>query len=430
MAILSNFGSVIWGGILPAVNSISEIRNNRRTRIFCSFTGRPLEVHMETLSTRRIISRRKYLICSVYDTPDDVEASEESIVQIDEEVEKKRTVGVFWDLDNKPPNGVMPYKAAIRLRDLAGEFGLVVDMVAYANRHAFIYVPQWVRDQRKERKRLNSLEVQGIATPYQPYRCQYCGRKCDTYFKLKRHFKGQHERERNKRISHLKHLKGGKKQRYMEKLAQKEDKYQAIASQLLVPKLGYGLAPELRRAGVYVRTVEDRPQAADAALIKHMSVYINRGLETLILVSDDSDFTDILRLASMRNLQTIVIGDTMTLSRHADISFSWQEVASGRAQMAAAEAHRQWTDKAALIKERQDDLDQHDQNHAEFVTMRPNSDVSAFTSSESIEWESDGDEDSEAFWEGDFDYEVEGFDNEDFSSQSKSVAKKSNKVYQ
>lgn len=132
----------------------------------------------------------------------------------------------------------------------------------------------------------------------------------------------------------------------------------------------------------------------------------------------------------MRNLQTIVIGDTMTLSRHADISFSWQEVASGRAQMAAAEAHRQWTDKAALIKERQDDLDQHDQNHAEFVTMRPNSDVSAFTSSESIEWESDGDEDSEAFWEGDFDYEVEGFDNEDFSSQSKSVAKKSNKVYQ
>jgi hypothetical protein len=43
-----------------------------------------------------------------------------------------------------------------------------------------------------------------------------------------------------------------------------------------VPKKGYGLAPELKRAGVYVRTVEDRPQAADEALMKHMTVYINR----------------------------------------------------------------------------------------------------------------------------------------------------------
>ena len=29
-------------------------------------------------------------------------------------------------------------------------------------------------------------------------------------------------------------------------------------------------------SGVYVRTVEDRPQAADEALIKHMNVYIIR----------------------------------------------------------------------------------------------------------------------------------------------------------
>jgi hypothetical protein len=49
-------------------------------------------------------------------------------------------------------------------------------------------------------------------------------------------------------------------------------------------------------------------------------------------VSDDSDFVNILRLASMRNLQTIVIGDTMTLNRHADMSLSWDEVASGRAK--------------------------------------------------------------------------------------------------
>jgi hypothetical protein len=33
----------------------------------------------------------------------------------------------------------------------------------------------------------------------------------------------RHERERNKRLSHLNHLKGGKKQRYKAKLAEKED---------------------------------------------------------------------------------------------------------------------------------------------------------------------------------------------------------------
>lgn len=43
-----------------------------------------------------------------------------------------------------------------------------------------------------------------------------------------------------------------------------------------------------------------------------------------------------------------------------------------------------------------------------------NLDVLVFIFLEFIEWESDGDEDSEVFWEGDFDYEVEGFDNEDF----------------
>lgn len=202
------------------------------------------------------------------------EGSGDLAVEVDEE--EKRTVGVFWDLDNKPPNGVAPYKAAIRLRDLASEFGLVVDMVAYANHHAFTYVPQWIRDERQERKRLSVMEEQGVLKPEEPYRCQYCGRRCETYLKLKKHFKQLHERERNKRVSHLNHLKGGKRQRYKEKLAVKEEKYQAIATELLVPKKGYGLAPELKRAGVYVRTVEDRPQAADEALMKHMTVYINR----------------------------------------------------------------------------------------------------------------------------------------------------------
>jgi hypothetical protein len=241
-----------------AVNSIGNVRTTRLS------LSRPLGLDKKFVLTKRIRVR------SVYD--DTVEESTaEEIVE-----EERRTVGVFWDLDNKPPKGVAPYKAAISLRDLASEFGLVVDMVAYANHHAFTYVPQWIRDERQERKRLNILEEQGALKPEEPYRCQYCGRKCQTYLKLKKHFKQLHERERNKRVSHLNHLKGKKKQRYKEKLAEKEEKYQAIASQLVVPRHGYGLAPELKRAGVYVRTVEDRPQAADEALMKHMTVYINR----------------------------------------------------------------------------------------------------------------------------------------------------------
>lgn len=263
---------------LAPANSISEIGNVRRTRLSSTFLRRPLDLEKQLVTTKRIVSRWNSPICSVYDPYAGVEESEESTdsAEENEHVEEKRTVGVFWDLDNKPPKGVPPYRAAISLRDLASEFGLVVDMVAYANHHAFTYVPQWIRDERQERKRLNILEEQGALRPEEPYRCQYCGRKCETYLKLKKHFKQLHERERNKRVSHLNHLKGKKRQRYKEKLAEKEEKYQAIASQLLVPRQGYGLAPELKRAGVYVRTVEDRPQAADEALMKHMTVYINR----------------------------------------------------------------------------------------------------------------------------------------------------------
>jgi hypothetical protein len=280
MAALCYFGSVSCGGKwIAAVNSVSEIRNERRTRLSSVFAGRPVEVEKRIFWRRRIVSRWNFSVCgSVYDASvgveDRREGSGDLAVEVDEE--EKRTVGVFWDLDNKPPNGVAPYKAAIRLRDLASEFGLVVDMVAYANHHAFTYVPQWIRDERQERKRLSVMEEQGVLKPEEPYRCQYCGRRCETYLKLKKHFKQLHERERNKRVSHLNHLKGRKRQRYKEKLAVKEEKYQAIATELLVPKKGYGLAPELKRAGVYVRTVEDRPQAADEALMKHMTVYINR----------------------------------------------------------------------------------------------------------------------------------------------------------
>ena len=126
----------------------------------------------------------------------------------------------------------------------------------------------------------------------------------------------------------------------------------------------------------------------------------------------------------MRSLQTIVIGETMTLSRHADLSFSWDEVASGRALVGAAEAHKQWTNKAELIRELEDDSDLYPEQESEFVTLRPNSSVSAFSEQEDFE----SDTDDEGLWDDDSDDEDEESAFEDFSPWSRSVVNESNKV--
>jgi len=60
-------------------------------------------------------------------------------------------------------------------------------------------------------------------------------------------------------------------------------------------------------------------------------------------VSDDSDFSNILKLAQSKHLHTVVVGDTSSLTRFADDQFSWQEVASGTALARANEVHGQWS---------------------------------------------------------------------------------------
>ena len=60
------------------------------------------------------------------------------------------------------------------------------------------------------------------------------------------------------------------------------------ATTLLVPKVGYRLAAELRRAGVFVKIVQDKSQAADWALKRQMVHSMSRGIDWLFLVSDDS----------------------------------------------------------------------------------------------------------------------------------------------
>lgn len=242
---------------------------------------------------------------------------------------KQKKVVVLWDLDNKPPRGP-PFQAATALRRVAENFGDVVEMSAYANRHAFIHLPQWVVEERHERKRLDILERKGVVTPAEPYVCRVCGRKCKTNLDLKRHFKQLHERERQKKLNRMRSLKGKKRQKYREKYIAGNHKYNEAARVLIKPKVGYGLASELRRAGVFVKTVEDKPQAADWALKRQMQHSMSRRIDWLFLVSDDSDFSEMLRKAREANLGTVVVGDwDRALGRHADLWVPWNGVENG-----------------------------------------------------------------------------------------------------
>ncbi|XP_068655061.1 uncharacterized protein [Aristolochia californica] len=242
---------------------------------------------------------------------------------------KPKRVVVLWDLDNKPPRGP-PYSAAMALRSIASRFGDVVDISAYANRHAFVHLPNWVLQQRRERQQLNILERKGRAAPSEPYVCSVCGRKCRTHLDLRKHFKQLHERERQKKLSRMRSLKGKKRQKYKERFISGNHKYDEAARELLTPKVGYGLASELRRAGVFVKTVEDKPQAADSVLKRQMHHSMTSGVDWLFLVSDDSDFSDTLRRARESDLGTVVIGDGRgALGRQADIWVPWLGVESG-----------------------------------------------------------------------------------------------------
>ncbi|CAN6721613.1 unnamed protein product [Malus baccata var. baccata] len=242
---------------------------------------------------------------------------------------KQKKVVILWDLDNKPPRGP-PYQAAMALKQLAQRFGEVVDASAYANRHAFVHLPQWVIEERRERKQLDILERKGVVTPPDPYVCGVCGWKCKTNLDLKKHFKQLHERERQKKLNRMGSLKGKKRQRFKERFVSGNHKYNEAARSLMKPKVGYGLASELRRAGVFVKTVEDKPQAADWALKRQMQHSMSRGIDWLFLVSDDSDFSDMLRKAREAKLGTVVVGDMdRALGRHADVWVPWIGVENG-----------------------------------------------------------------------------------------------------
>ncbi|XP_073301117.1 uncharacterized protein [Primulina huaijiensis] len=260
-------------------------------------------------------------------------------------------VGIFWDLDNKPPKSFPPYEAAIRLKKAAQEFGFVKYMFAYANGHAFNYVPTIVRAQRRERKALNELETVGVVKPHEPCTCRVCGRRFYTNERLTNHFKKIHEREQMKRLNQIESARGKRRVNLVARYSIKMDKYRNAARDVLTPKVGYGLAEELKRAGFWVRTVSDKPQAADVELRSHMMDMMDkRKVECVILVSDDSDFVEILREARLRCLKTVVVGDITdcALKRTANAAFSWQEIMRGKAKKEAGSVVGKWKDQNVL----------------------------------------------------------------------------------
>lgn len=268
-----------------------------------------------------------------------------------EEKVAQNNVGIFWDLDNKPPKSFPPYEAAIRLKKAAQEFGFVKYMVAYANRDAFNYVPPIVRAQISERKALNDLETVGVVTPREPYTCRVCGRRFYTNERLMNHFNQTHEREQMKRLNQIESARGKRRVNLVAKYSMKMDKYRNAARDVLTPKVGYCLAEELKRAGFSVRTVSNKPQAADVELRSHMMDMMDkRKVECVIFVSDDSDFVEILREARMRCLKTIVVGDISdcALKRTANAAFSWQEIMRGKAKKEAGSVVGKWKDQNVL----------------------------------------------------------------------------------
>ncbi|KFK26807.1 hypothetical protein AALP_AA8G296000 [Arabis alpina] len=244
-------------------------------------------------------------------------------------IPKEKKVVVLWDLDNKPPRGP-PYEAATALRRVAEKLGKVVEISAYANRHAFIHLPHWVVQERRERRNLDFAERKGEVIPIEPYLCSVCGRKCKTNLELKKHFKQLHERERQKKVNRMRSLKGKKRQKYKERYVSGNEKYNEAARKLLTPKIGYGLGSELRRAGVNVKMVEDKPQAADWAVKRQIQHSMTCGVDWLVLVSDDKDFSDMLRKAREADLGTVVVSDQdRGLGRHADLWVPWIGVENG-----------------------------------------------------------------------------------------------------
>ncbi|KAK2452589.1 C2H2 zinc finger protein [Trifolium repens] len=222
---------------------------------------------------------------------------------------------ILWDLDNKPPRGP-PYNAALSLKTLAERFGDAVSISAYTIRHSFFNHPQWQPDQNpKPNSKI----------------CRVCGHQCKSIFHLKIHFKQIHEMMYKKWLERLKSIK---LDRSKVRFIRRRHIHNEAARTTAAPRVGFGLASELRRAGVFVKTVElgDKVNAADSSLKREI---MSGGVDWLILVSDDSEYSEMLReVREMKLGNVVVVGDywDRDLGRNADLWLPWIVVENGKVE--------------------------------------------------------------------------------------------------
>jgi len=149
-----------------------------------------------------------------------------------------------------------------------------------------------------------------------------------------------------------------------------------------------------------VKTVEDKPQAADWAVKRQMEHSMSRGVDWLFLVSDDSDFSDMLRRAREANLGTVVVGDwDRALGRHADLWVPWIRVQNGEVAekdlVLKSERRREEEDELFSVSSLDGNLDSEsdllDGLVDELVAARTEINevrISAFSEGEEEEWDS------------------------------------------
>lgn len=240
-----------------------------------------------------------------------------------------------------PPDAVNPYDTAVRLRLAAFSLGHLRFVAAHATPHTLRRIPSATIS--------SPLPESGAP---QPCICRVCGRNFFAHSKLLNHFK-IHEREHAKRIGRIESATGGRYVRLKAQLDMKMEKYRKAAREILIPRAGNTLGDELQRAGVSIRIVEGRPEAARRALAEHMVETIDGGrVGCLVLVSNNIGFAGIIREARTRGMKTVVVGDDGdgSLKRCADSSFSWKDVVSGKAREGGGSAVLKWKDKDLLKK--------------------------------------------------------------------------------
>ncbi|KAI0887734.1 uncharacterized protein GGS22DRAFT_88538 [Annulohypoxylon maeteangense] len=241
-----------------------------------------------------------------------------------EETDKK-TVAILWDLDNKTPSA-LPEGLATTIRSLASRRGKIIEYSAMANYCADLRLPPAAIELRKQRKLFMTAEARGQFKPAEPYRCPVCQRKCATQVKLEKHYKQLHERELRVKQGRLASLGGKKREKWLKDKGSNLRKRIEAHAEILNPEAKHKVFKSLTRAGVLVRVVQKKPQAADKALIERWKVVAKNSNLTLILISDDSDFCKMAQRAKMSyGVYVIVVSENSEgkLAGVADEWWSW-----------------------------------------------------------------------------------------------------------